>query len=80
MRAQAAQAQRSEEATQECLISLKLELGALHEQAARLGEEAKRVKRLVEQAQKAEAATQQALSSLRGDVMALRQDLTQTRS
>jgi chromosome segregation ATPase len=74
-RAQDAWIQRSEAATEESLINLKLELRALHEQTAKSEEEAKRVQSFIEQYQKAEVAAQGVLSSLRGEVVVLSTDL-----
>jgi hypothetical protein len=66
-----------EAATQECLIGLRAELRALHEQAVVSGKEAKGVQSFIEQSQKAEAAAQEVLSSLRAEVVALSKDLAQ---
>jgi hypothetical protein len=75
--AQDAQIQRADAIMQECLISVKKELRALHELAAKAGAEAKRVQSFIEQSEKTEAATQEVLSSLRGEVLALSKDLEQ---
>jgi hypothetical protein len=70
--------QRSEAATQECLIRINAELRALYdEKAAKSGEEAKRVQSFIEQSKRAEAAAQEVLSNLRGEVMVLSTDLAQ---
>jgi hypothetical protein len=76
-RAQDAWIQRSEADSEECLISLRAELRALHEQAAKSEEEDKRVRSFVEQFQRAHTAAQEALSSLRGEVGVLSKDLAQ---
>jgi hypothetical protein len=67
------------EAVDQSFISLKTELRALHEKAAKSGEEAKRFESFIGQSQKAEAATQQALSSLRGEVLRLNRELAETK-
>jgi hypothetical protein len=69
--------QRSEAATQESLISLRVELRALDIHATRSGEEAKLVQSWIKQPEKAEAATQQTLNSLRGEVGVLNKAMIQ---
>jgi hypothetical protein len=59
------------------LISLRVELKTLHEQALQAREEAKRVQSCIEQSQKAEVATQEVLSSLRGQLVVLSNYLAQ---
>jgi hypothetical protein len=60
--------QRLDAATQESLNRLRYELRALHEQAARSGEEVKQVQIVIEESQSAIAASEMTLDLLREDV------------